>query len=255
MSGRADLFLWVALPYICIAIFVAGHIWRYRRDQLGWTARSTQLLEDRLLKWGSWLFHLGMLGLIAGHIVGILVPKSVTDWIGIGSDAYHWIAIVGGLVTGWAAIIGLGILLYRRLANPRVRETTIRSDYLLYPLLLVVMLSGMAGTMGENLILGKYEYRDVIAPWFRDIWRFSPDALLMSSAPIVFKLHATSAWLLFAAWPFTRLVHVWSVPFAYLFRKPIPYRSRAPRSALAGSNRGRAPIPSTAGGGPVGRAK
>jgi nitrate reductase gamma subunit len=73
--SSGDLFLWIALPYICLAIFVVGHVWRYRRDQLTRTARSTRLLEQRLLRVGSLLFHFGVLAVVGGHVLGILTPR------------------------------------------------------------------------------------------------------------------------------------------------------------------------------------
>ena len=133
--SRLDYFLWVVVPYLCVAIFVVGHVWRYRRDQYTWTARSTQLLERRLLRAGSILFHFGILAAIGGHVLGILVPRSWTSTVGISDDAYHWIAVAAGGLAG-AAIVA-------RLRDPRlpphrvgrVRATTTRSDLVLYPVL------------------------------------------------------------------------------------------------------------------------
>src|SRR5262245_60547231 len=126
-----DLFLWVALPYICLAIFVVGHVWRYRRDQLTWTARSTQLLEQRLLRVGSLLFHFGVLAVIGGHVLGILIPAGVTSAIGIDEHAYHVIAFVAGGLAGVMMTVGFAILVYRRISVPRVRTTTSRGDLVL----------------------------------------------------------------------------------------------------------------------------
>ncbi|HEY8703286.1 MAG TPA: respiratory nitrate reductase subunit gamma [Gaiellaceae bacterium] len=231
--NRADLFLWVALPYICLTIFVVGHVWRYRRDQLTWTARSTQLLEQRLLRVGSLLFHYGILAVIGGHVLGIVVPAGVTDRVGVDAHAYHRIAIVAGGTAGVAMTLGLLILLYRRAAVPRVRVTTSRGDLLLYPLLTVAIVTGMIATFGDNLLFGTYHYRETVSPWFRGIFMFSPQASLMEGAPFLFQLHATCVWLLYAVWPFSRLVHVWSIPLSYLQRSWILYRSRNPRAALA----------------------
>ena len=77
-----DVFLWVIVPYLCLATFVVGHFWRYRYDKFGWTTRSSQLYEDRLLRIGSPLFHFGMLGVVGGHVIGLLVPESWTDAVG-----------------------------------------------------------------------------------------------------------------------------------------------------------------------------
>lgn len=230
--SRVDLFLWVALPYLCVAVFVVGHVWRHRRGQLTWTTRSTQLLESRLLRIGSPLFHLGILAAVGGHVLGILVPRGWTEAIGIQEHAYHWIAIVAGVAAGTAIVLGLAILLYRRVAVPRVRHTTTRSDLVVLPLLVLVIGGGMLVTVWGTAI-DEYPYRTTVSPWFRGIFGFAPEADLMARAPFVFQLHAVSSWLLFAVWPFSRLVHAWSFPLGYLRRSHILYRSRTPRAALA----------------------
>ena len=230
--SRVDLLLWVALPYVSLAVFVAGHVWRYRRDQLAWTARSTQLLERPLLRIGSLLFHFGVLAVIGGHVLGILVPSGVTEAIGVSEHTYHLIALVAGGTAGVAMTLGFAILAYRRATHPRVRATTSRGDLLMYPLLAVALGTGMLATFGANLV-DAYDYRETVAPWFRGIFTFRPDAEEMAGAPFLFQLHGASVFLLYAVWPFSRLVHAWSVPVAYLRRSWIPYRSRNPAAALA----------------------
>lgn len=227
---RLDFLLWVALPYLCIATFVVGHIWRYRRDQYTWTARSTQLLERRLLVWGSVLFHFGLLAVLGGHVLGILIPKTWTEAVGFHEHAYHWVALLAGTTAGVTMTAGFLILLYRRMRVPRVRATTSLSDALLaYPLLAIVIGTGMAAVISNAI--DEHTYRETVSPWFRGVFSFSPNAELMTGAPFLFQAHAASAFVLFAAWPFTRLVHAWSVPVRYLRRAPILYRTRAPRSS------------------------
>ncbi len=226
--SRFGFFLWVALPYLCVASFTVGHIWRYRRDQFMWTARSTQLLERRLLMVGSLLFHFGMLAAIGGHLLGILVPNSVTEAVGISERAYHWLAVVGGLTASALVVAGIAVLAFRRLTVDRVAATTLRSDRIMYPMLLLTIAAGVAATI--LTAIDGYAYRETVSPWFRGIFTLQPDGALMVGAPFVFQLHVVTAWLLFAIWPFTRLVHVWSVPVAYIGRAPIVYRSKQPRS-------------------------
>ena len=108
-----DTFLFLIFPYLCLAVFVVGHYWRYKYDKFGWTTRSSQLYENRLLRWGSPLFHFGLLGVIGGHVIGLVVPKSWTEALGISEDAYHLVAVVGGLIAGAATLLGLVILIYR----------------------------------------------------------------------------------------------------------------------------------------------
>lgn len=230
--SRGDVFLWVALPYLSIATFVVGHVWRYRRGQYTWTARSTQLLERRLLMLGSVLFHFGLLAVVGGHVLGVLAPKGWIDAMGIREGVYHWLALVAGGVSGAAVTVGFALLVYRRLCIGRIRVTTTRSDLVLYPLLATTIVFGMAATVWGTGV-DHYGYRETVGPWFRGVFSFSPDASLMAGAPVVYQAHAVSAWLLLAAWPFTRLVHAWSVPVTYLARSPILYRARAPRPTLA----------------------
>ena len=223
--SRADFLLWVVLPYVCVTVFVVGHVWRYRRDQYGWTARSTQLFEQRLLRVGSLLFHFGILFVIGGHVLGILIPRSWTDGVGISHEVYHWISVVMGGAAGVAVSVGFAILVARRLSVARVRAATLRSDLVLYPVLALTIAFGMLATVWGNAA-DRYEYRETVSPWFRGIFLLQPQESLMTSAPFVFQAHAVTAFLLFAVWPFTRLVHVWSVPIAYVGRPPILYRRR-----------------------------
>jgi nitrate reductase gamma subunit len=223
--SRLDVLLWVALPYLCIAVFAVGHVWRYRRDQFMWTARSTQLLERRLLMAGSLLFHFGILAAIGGHVLGILIPSSWTAAIGVSEHRYHVLAVVAGGLSGVAIVAGLAILCYRRLRIPRVRATTLRSDIVLFPLLALTIVTGTLATFWGSAV-NHYEYRETVSPFFRGIFTLQPKWELMTHAPFLFQAHVVTAFLLFAAWPFTRLVHVWSIPVTYLGRAPILYRSR-----------------------------
>jgi nitrate reductase gamma subunit len=219
--------LWVAVPYACLTVFVVGHAWRFRNGLLTWTTRSTQLLERRLLRIGSPLFHLGLLAVIGGHVLGILVPKEATEKAGVSEHVYHLVSVSAGTSAGVAMTLGFSILLYRRLRVARVRQTTTRADRATYALLAIVILSGMWATIGVNLLGGGYDYRETVGPWFRGIFMFDPDPSLMSGAPLVYQLHGLAAMLLYALWPFSRLVHAWSVPIAYLRRSPILYRPRS----------------------------
>jgi len=246
--STADIFLWIVIPYVAIAIFLLGHIWRYRRDQFGWTARSTQLLERRWLKWGSPLFHYGALAAIGGHVLGILIPQSATSAIGIDEHAYHVISATAGTIAGAAALIGLLILIYRRASVRRVAVTTSYVDLLVYTLLLVVIALGMVDTLFHNAFAtgDGYNYRHTVAIWFRGVFALQDNAALMAGVPLVYQLHTLLAWAILALWPFSRLVHAWSIPLQYIGRPYILYRrrysrpglrSRIPRPAPAPANR------------------
>jgi len=232
-------FLWVIVPYLCLATFVLGHVWRYRYDKFGWTTRSSQLYEDRLLRLGSPLFHFGMLGVVGGHVVGLLVPLSWTEAIGIGDHLYHLVAVIGGMVAGVMAVVGLVILIYRRRTVGPVFSATTTNDKVMYALLGAALLLGMWNTIAGGIFSldGGYNYREGVSVWYRSFLAFQPDAALMARAPIGFQLHALVAFALFALWPFTRLVHVFSAPVGYLTRPYIVYRSRDQRRL--GSSRDR----------------
>jgi len=225
-------FTWVVVPYLCLTVFVLGHVWRWRHDQFGWTSRTSQLLESRLLRLGSPLFHLGAFGVIGGHAMGLVVPASVTEKLGVPEHLYHVTAVWGGTVTGTMLVVGLVLLITRRIVNGRVRRRTTAMDRVLYLMLATMVVLGMTATVGTNLLGSGYDYRETISVWFRSIFWFSPRTGLMTGAPLVYQLHALLGFGFLALWPFTRLVHVWSAPVAYLWRPYVVYRSRPGRPVV-----------------------
>jgi len=237
-----DVVLWIIVPYLAIATFVLGHIWRYRYDKFGWTTRSSQLYESRLLRLGSPLFHFGILLVAAGHIFGILVPETVTQAIGISETAYHAVAVVLGSVSGAMTVVGMAILIYRRRVTGPVFSATTRNDKAMYVLLAATILAGLATTVLGNLLGHPYDYRLSVAPYFRSIFYLHPDVGLITAAPAGFQIHVLLAWVLFAAWPFTRLVHVFSAPVGYLTRPYIVYRSRGAPAMGSPARRGWEPV-------------
>jgi nitrate reductase gamma subunit len=220
--------LWVAVPYACLAVFAVGHFWRYRYDKFGWTTRSSQLYESRLLRLGSPLFHFGILFVLMGHAMGLGVPKSWTEAIGITEGAYHAMAVGVGTVAGVCTVVGMVILIYRRRTVGPVFSATTKMDKVMYVVLATVIGLGLLNTVIAN-IFGHYDYREGVSVWFRGIFVLQPQPELMAAAPIGFQLHALAAFGLFALWPFTRLVHVFSAPLGYLWRPYIVYRSRDTR--------------------------
>ena len=236
-------FLWIILPYICLTSFALGHVWRYRYDKFGWTSRSSELYEKKILAWASPLFHFGMLGVIGGHVVGLLVPESWTNALGISEHTYHLVAVALGTIAGIATVTGLVLLIYRRRTTPSVFRVTTVSDKVMYVLLGTVIGLGLVNTLGVNLFglgghAGGYNYRTTVAAWFRDVLLLHPSIAQMSGVPWSFQAHAVVAFLLFAVWPFTRLVHVFAAPVGYAYRPYIVYRSRAPQGASRPPQRG-----------------
>ncbi len=237
-SSPLNIILWVAVPYFCIAVFVVGHYWRYRYDKFGWTTRSSQLYERRLLRLGSPLFHFGILLVALGHIGGLLIPESVTRAAGISETAYHAAAASLGTIAGLATVAGGVILIYRRRTVGPVFSATTRNDKAMYVLLMATILLGLGTTVLGNLTGHPHDYRLTVAPWFRSIFYLHPDTGLILGAPIGFRLHVLAAWALFAFWPFSRLVHVFSAPIGYLTRPYIVYRSRDPQLGNRPARRG-----------------
>jgi len=224
--NTVGILLWIVFPYIAAASFVIGHILRYRYDQYGWTSRSSQAYESRILRWGSPLFHYGMLAVIAGHVVGLLIPATWLEFLGITEHLYHLGATWLGTVAATVTAVGLVILLARRGAVLRVLRVTSAMDVVMYVFLAGTIVFGMIAVIQFQVLGAGYDYRNSVSPWIRSLIIFQPDIALMTGVPLVFQLHVISATALFLIWPYTRLVHVLSVPIGYLFRPYVVYRSR-----------------------------
>ena len=227
-----DYLLWVAFPYAASGVFVVGHLLRYRYDQFGWTSRSSQTYENRLLRWGSPMFHYGILMVIGGHVVGLFIPKPWLEFFGVTEHMYHLGATWLGSFAAVLTVAGLAILIYRRRLTKRVLLVTTVMDKVMYVFLAGTIAFGTTATVLYQIFGGGYDYRGSISPWIRSLYGFQPDPSLMSDVPFFFQLHVLTATTLFLLWPFTRLVHVFSAPLGYLVRPYVVYRSRDdPRGA------------------------
>lgn len=239
-----DVMLWGVLPYVVIAVLVLGSIWRYRYDQFGWTTRSSQLYEARILRIASPLFHFGILAVIAGHFIGLVIPQSWTKEAGISEDLYHAMALGIGLIAGIGTMVGVVMLIYRRRTTGPVFMATTRNDKLMYIVLVAALFAGLATTLISVFDPNITDYRETVSPWFRSIFIFQPDIAAMTAASLSFKIHTLWGLALFAIWPFTRLVHAFTAPLQYIFRPYIVYRSRGKRKAPGAvpPRRGWAPV-------------
>ncbi|MFS0576034.1 respiratory nitrate reductase subunit gamma [Sporosarcina sp. 179-K 3D1 HS] len=224
----SEQFLWVIFPYVCMAVFIVGHIFRYRNDQFGWTAKSSEFIEKKQLMIGSLLFHLGIIPVILGHVAGLGIPKTWTRAMGISDHMYHMGAVWGGGFFGVVTLIGMIILTSRRITNKSVRQLSSASDMIVNMLLLFIVFIGVYSSLVTNNLNPGFDYRDSISVWFRSLLIFQPESAYMTVVPLAFKLHILSGFLIFAMWPFTRLVHVWSVPLNYVGRSYILYRKNSP---------------------------
>jgi nitrate reductase gamma subunit len=221
-----DVILWAVLPYVTIVLLVSGTVWRYRYDRFGWTTRSSELYESRLLRIGSPLFHFGILVVVIGHVIGLLVPKAWTEAVGMHQEAYHLQALVLGAIAGVSTLVGVGILIYRRRTTGPVFMATTRNDKLMYVVLVAAIVVGLATTLLGAAGGPESDYRETVSPWFRSLFVLRPDVVAMRDAGFTFQLHTLIGMLLFAIWPFTRLVHAFTAPIGYLVRPYVVYRSR-----------------------------
>lgn len=203
----------LVFPYIALTIFTIGHLLRYMTDRYNWNSRSSEFLEKKQLFFGSTIFHWGIILTFLGHFVGLLVPQSFLDMVGINGQMHTAIANSSGLVVGSAALIGLGLLLYRRIALLRIKLTTSGNDFVTLAGLIFVVGAGL-----YNVFFGDFYVLDTVAPWIRGIITFTPDPTLMQSVPWSYKIHILSALALLAFSPFSRLVHIWSAPAGYFSR-------------------------------------
>jgi nitrate reductase gamma subunit len=214
----------LVFPYLALTTFVVGHIYRYLVNPYGWNTKSSELLDKKGLKFGVTIFHWGIIFTLLGHGAGLLIPQKYWDAVGINSQAHTLFATYSGFVVGAAALLGLTLLIYRRISKDRIFATTTLNDFITLGLLFFVVATGFA-----NVIGGLYEHFDIlntIAPWLRGILTLTPDPTLMLQVPLRFKIHILGVMALLGFSPFSRLVHIWSVPITYLFRRWIIFRRR-----------------------------
>ena len=209
MTAWLDHFLFGLYPYICLAVFFIGSWIRFDRDQYTWKSDSSQLLRRGSLRWGSNLFHIGVLFLFFGHTVGMLTPHFMYEAF-ISAGDKQLMAIVSGGIAGLLAFIGVSLLLHRRLTDARIRATSKTSDILLLWLLWVQLALGLATLpLSAQHLDGSVMMQ--LAGWAQAIVTFQSTAVgLLDGVSWVFKLHMALGMTVFLIFPFTRLVHVWS---------------------------------------------
>lgn len=213
-------FAFQIFPYIAIAVLLVGSWARFDRAAYTWRTGSSQLLSDRGMRLGSNLFHIGVLAILGGHLVGLLTPHAVYEVV-ISAPQKQLLAMVVGGIFGVLCFVGLGILLLRRLSNPRVRATGSFTDVLVLVLLLAQLVLGMISIPISSqhldgsvmIVLSEWAQRIVTLRWGA--------ADIITGVHWVYKAHILLGLILFLIAPFTRLVHVWSIPLSYLWR---PYQ-------------------------------
>ena len=236
MTAWIDHFLFGLYPYICLAVFFIGSWARFDRDQYTWKSDSSQLLRRGSLRWGSNLFHVGVLFLFFGHSAGMLTPHFVYEHF-LSAGNKQIMAMVSGGIAGTMGFIGVSLLLHRRLSDDRIRATSKTSDILLLWVLWVQLALGLATIpLSAQHLDGSVMMQ--LAGWAQSIVTFQSNAVeVLGQVGWVFKAHMVLGMTVFLIFPFTRLVHVWSGfgTLAYVVR---PYQLvRARRMNLpAGHN-------------------
>jgi nitrate reductase gamma subunit len=230
LNAYLNQFLFGYYPYICLVVFFLGSLIRFDREQYTWKSDSSQLLRHGQLRWGSNLFHIGILGIFFGHLGGLLTPHAVWNFLGVPASEKQLTAMIAGGIFGVILTAGLLILLLRRLGDPRIRATSKPTDILVLVLFLVQVLIGLGTIAVSAQHLDGSEMLKLM-DWAQRIWTFRAGAAdLVADASIVFKLHLTIGLTIFLLFPFTRLVHIWS-GFASVFYLLRPYQLVRSRGA------------------------
>jgi len=209
-------------PYIALSVLILGSIARYERDPFTWKSSSSQLLRRRQLVVGSVLFHVGVLVIFFGHLVGLLTPIQVFDAFGIGHGFKQTLAVVAGGIAGVMALVGGGMLFHRRWTDPRIRANSSYWDITIMVLLLAQLILGLATIVVSLQHLDGHEMTKFMA-WALGIFTFdSAAASYVADVSPIFKAHLFLGLTIFIVFPFTRLVHIFSgfaAPFRYFFTR------------------------------------
>ncbi len=233
-------FLFTVYPYVCLAVFFMGSLARFDRDQYTWKSDSSQLLRAGTLRWGSNLFHAGILFLFFGHLFGQLTPHWIYEPF-ISAPQKQMVAIVSGGIAGFVCFVGLTLLLHRRIFDPRIRLTSHRTD------LAILVILWLQLSIGLVTLPLSWHHRDgsvmlILASYLQGIATFRPDASTLVALEWQYKLHMVLGMTIFLLFPFSRLVHVWSgfATVGFLFRPHQVVRSRR-MNVPAGHNLPRQP--------------
>ncbi len=219
-------FLFNVYPYVCLSVFLMGSLARFDRDQYTWKSDSSQMLRAGQLRWGSNLFHAGILFLFFGHAVGLLTPHWVYEPF-ISPANKQMLAVVAGGVAGLVCFVGLTLLLHRRIFDPRIRLTSHRTDLFILTILWVQLMLGLV-TLPYSISHSDGATMLALSHWAQSVVTFRPDASVLVDMDWPFKVHLVLGMTIFLLFPFSRLVHVWSgfATLAYVLRPYQVVRSR-----------------------------
>ena len=234
-------FLFQVYPYVCFTVFLLGSLLRFDRDQYTWKSDSSQMLRAGLLRWGSNLFHFGILFLFFGHLVGLFTPHAVYG-VFMTAGNKQMLAVVAGGIAGMFCFVGLSMLLYRRVFDPRIRLTSHATDIAVLVVLWVQLVVGLI-TLPFSWQHADGSVMLILADWAQRIVTLRPvDASALSTLPWPYLFHIVFGMTIFLLFPFSRLVHVWSgfATLTFLFRPHQIVRSRR-LNVPAGHNQPRQP--------------
>ena len=220
-------FLFQVYPYVCFAVFLVGSLIRFDQNQYTWKSDSSQLLRTGTLRWGSNLFHVGILFLFFGHLVGLFTPHAVYGYF-MSAANKQLLAVVAGGIAGAVCFVGLSLLLYRRVFDPRIRLTSHPTDIAVLVILWIQLVIGLI-TLPYSWQHSDGSVMLVLADWVQRIVTLRPvDADALAALPWPYLVHVVFGMTIFLLFPFSRLVHVWSgfASIFYLFRPYQVVRSR-----------------------------
>lgn len=213
-------FIYGAYPYLAGTIFLFGTWVRFDREQYTWKSDSSQLLSKKYMRWASNLFHVGIIAIFFGHLFGMLTPHSWFLALGVSDLAHQYIAIYAGIVFGAMCLIGATILVLRRLMNERVRAVSRGSDMVIILWILVTLVIGLSTipTSLHHAEAGDAGTMILLTEWVKSVATLSANPDLLRDVDTIYKVHIFFGMTMFLLFPFTRLVHIWSVPLGYLGR-------------------------------------
>lgn len=221
-----NMLIFVALPYVALALLFFVIPYRYFATRLTWSAYSTELLERKLLYWGSNFWHYGIIPLLFAHLIPFLFP-----WIParvLGNQTALVILESIGLGLGLLALVGILLLILRRISTPMLKGVTYLPDWVILFLLLLQVVSG--GYIASSLRWGSLWYLHAAVPYFWSIWAFNPQPEYLTDFPVFVKAHVACAYVIMAILPFTKLVHMLFLPIDFIKDPPLVYRWRGKRS-------------------------
>ena len=217
MTVNADLLLYALFPYAAILLAVVVGVIRFTANRFSYSSLSSQFLESRRLFWGSVPFHYGILVVLAGHLIGFLFPRSVAVFNGVPVRLF--ILEATALAFGILTLVGLVVLIHRRITSAKVRAVTSRADIVLLVLLLSQVVTGIYTAIFYRWGSAWYVY--TATPYLQSLMKLAPETQYVTGLPLMAKLHILNAFGLIAILPFTRLVHLLVAPIPYLWR---PYQ-------------------------------